>query len=95
MLRFAHRGFLHGSAIVGYAGWNKCLLAPSCRDHHEGFRIADLAAIANQGKQDSTEWYRSFAICILLWISFIGARRVARGRFEFLLPAAAVLLAAL
>ena len=36
-----------------------------------------------------------FAICILLWISFIGARRVARGRFEFLLPAGAVLLAAL
>lgn len=35
------------------------LLAPSCRDHHEGFRIADLAAIANQGKDDSMQRYRS------------------------------------
>ena len=31
-----------------------------------------------------------FAICILLGISFIGARRIARGRLQFLLPAAAV-----
>jgi hypothetical protein len=36
-----------------------------------------------------------FAICILLWISFIGARRIARGRLQFLLSSAAVLLAAL
>lgn len=36
-----------------------------------------------------------FAVCILLGISFIGARRIARGRLQFLLPAAAVLLAAL